>query len=38
MAGPEKYKAVAACLRCPRKDIYVTRRVLNDHFRYLKNE
>ena len=24
MAGPEKYKAVAACLRCPRKDIYVT--------------
>ena len=38
MPEPEKYKAVAACLRCPRNDLYVTRRVVNDHFRYLKNE
>ena len=36
MPQPEKYEAVAACPRCPRTDIYVTKRVVNDHFRYVK--
>ena len=34
MSQHEKYEAVATCLRCPRTDIYVTKRVVNDHFRY----